>query len=497
MRFQPRFVGIALLAVLGLSCRRTPPPPPHIGVDTLLGEMHDLKVLARLPKYGYTTRQASSTDRRSKTPNNADWFANDDFAQFIRQETNEGRREWVMLDEAGPGAVARIWSANPTGTLRVYIDGATTPALVGKMETLLSGKDSRFPPPFGALTARGYTLYFPIPFRQHCKITVDDPNHLYYLVDYRRYTADAPVVSFSQAALVQATTAMQQTVGALQHDYPAGSLRAVQLSTTTTVVDASAEGSAISELVLRTQLAPDALRSTELIARFDGEETIRVPLDVFFGSGKGLNAYHSLPFDVDADGTLRSRWPMPFRHRAELSISGGLPIAADIRVADWRFGDDSLLFHARWHHPEELSTKKPFDWPLITIEGTGRYVGTVLDVDYRVHSWWGEGDEKIYVDGESFPSWFGTGTEDYFGYGWCSTRLFAHPYHAQTHADGPVTDDVLKSDSFGLTSLNRWHVLDDIPFQRQLRFDLEVKDWQEKASVIFDAAAYYYLRPAH
>ena len=54
-------------------------------------------------------------------------------------------------------------------------------------------------------------------------------------------------------------------------------------------------------------------------------------------------------------------------------------------------------------------------------------------------AWWGEGDEKIYVDGEAFPSLFGTGTEDYFGYAWSTTETFAHAYHAQTRAPGAAS----------------------------------------------------------
>ena len=63
---------------------------------------------------------------------------------------------------------------------------------------------------------------------------------------------------------------------------------------------------------------------------------------------------------------------------------------------------------------------RPFrDWHVAGIQGQGHLVGTVLDVENPpAAAWWGEGDEKIYVDGEAFPSLFGTGTEDYFGYAW-------------------------------------------------------------------------------
>ncbi len=116
---------------------------------------------------------------------------------------------------------------------------------------------------------------------------------------------------------------------------------------------------------------------------------------------------------------------------------------------------------------------RPFqDWHIATLEGTGQQVGTLLDVENPPGvAWWGEGDEKIFVDGESFPSLFGTGTEDYFGYAWSQTETFAHAYHAQTRAPA--------SGFAGLFSMNRFLVLDPVPFERSLRFDLEIWHWSD------------------
>jgi hypothetical protein len=236
-----------------------------------------------------------------------------------------------------------------------------------------------------------------------------------------------------------------------------------------------------------------ALRASVLIIRCDDEETVRAPLDAFFGSGPGLNVYRGLPLEVDADGTLRSRWPMPFQRTIELQLEGGTA-RAQVRVAARPWGPDSLHFFARWHAPDDMPTRA-HDWDLVTIAGEGLYVGTTLDVRYFDHSWWGEGDEKIWVDDERFPGWFGTGTEDYYGFAWCSNRLFAHAYHAQTRADGPVRDEVGASDSFGYSSMNRFHVVDAIPFRRRLSFQQEVVDWHQQSHIILDAVAYYYARP--
>ena len=100
--------------------------------------------------------------------------------------------------------------------------------------------------------------------------------------------------------------------------------------------------------------------------------------------------------------------------------------------------------------------------------------------------WWGEGDEKISIDGEAFPSLFGTGTEDYFGYAWSTPEPFAHAYHAQTAAPG--------QGFAGFFSMNRFHILDPIPFSRSLRFDLEIWHWSD-TSIAADALLYWYARP--
>jgi len=83
----------------------------------------------------------------------------------------------------------------------------------------------------------------------------------------------------------------------------------------------------------------------------------------------------------------------------------------------------------------------------------------------RGHWWWGEGDEKFFVDCEKFPSTFGTGTEDYFGYAWGNGSLFQHPYNTQTICEGNA----------GHICVSRWQIPDNVPFQK--RFDGYMKKY--------------------
>jgi hypothetical protein len=127
---------------------------------------------------------------------------------------------------------------------------------------------------------------------------------------------------------------------------------------------------------------------------------------------------------------------------------------------------------------------RPFrDWNYLTARGRGVFAGVAFTVGNPRGGWWGEGDEKIFVDGESFPSTFGTGTEDYYGYAWASVIRFTHAYHNQPLAERR-----------GMTSLNRWHVIDRIPFAKSFRFDMEIWSWPDTV-LNMSVLPYWYARP--
>jgi hypothetical protein len=113
-------------------------------------------------------------------------------------------------------------------------------------------------------------------------------------------------------------------------------------------------------------------------------------------------------------------------------------------------------------------------------------MGDTLCVVNPVKAWWGEGDEKIYVDGEPFPSHFGTGTEDYYGYAWCTPEFFESPFHAQPRAQGPA--------NFGHVTNTRVRLLDGIPFTKSLKVDMEVWHWRP-CVIPYAVATYWYGLP--
>ena len=83
----------------------------EVSLQSLLDEMIDRDAIARCPVPAYVCKQSSSYDRKQKTPDDpARWFANADHDQFIRVEKNGGRKEWVIMEHAGPGAIVRFWT---------------------------------------------------------------------------------------------------------------------------------------------------------------------------------------------------------------------------------------------------------------------------------------------------------------------------------------------------------------------------------------------------
>jgi len=250
---------------------------------------------------------------------------------------------------------------------------------------------------------------------------------------------------------------------------------------------------AITRVVLRAQAGDleAALRGLVLKVTFDGQATIASPLGDFFGSAPGINPYASLPLGMAEDGTMYCHWVAPFQDSAVIELTNhsgqDVTLSGEMTVSDYRWTESSMHLHAKWRAEFDVPTRPMQDWNYLTAQGRGVFVGVAFAIDNPVKDWWGEGDEKIYVDGEAFPSHFGTGTEDYYGYAWCWPGLFTHAYHAQPRCDGP--------NNYGRTSVNRFHILDRIPFTRDFKFDMELWHWNETCKVNMAVVAYWYARP--
>jgi hypothetical protein len=453
----------------------------QVSTESLLAEMTDLYRLTRLPDPVYTTKQFSSYDRASKSPSE-NWFANGDRGNYLRVEEKDGRKEHVMMDARGPGAIVRIWSANPRGTLRIYVDRQEAPVIQAEMKKLLGGEDPMFPKPLAGMRSAGWNLYFPILYSTHCKVTSDEGD-FYYLLDYRTFEPGTLVENFDPRRIKRAGKQIKAVAKRLASPREVGAPPAesekldfgVKLEGGEQTMFAHLAGPrAICEFAVRISAKdiPEALRNVVLYMSFDGEQTVECPLGDFFGTAPGQNPYASLPLGITrADNPeMWCHWRMPFGKTARIWARNfgkqAVQVQGQVAHVAYDFNPaDSLLFHAKWRIQRDLPSKPFIDWTHLACSGRGRFVGGALYILMPIRDWWGEGDEKIYVDGETFPSFFGTGTEDYYGYAWCSPELFVHAYHNQPRVDGPG--------NYGNSSVNRFHIIDDIPFQTSLKFDIE------------------------
>ncbi len=502
-------VASLLLAPVLVGCVS----PRRVNTRTLLGEMTDLAALAERPQPSFTTRQFSSYDRKSTTPEDPEtWFANLDAGEYLRTEEHDGRTEYVMMDADGPGAIVRIWSANPRGTLRFYLDRAEQPTLEVPMADLLGGQAAGFPEPLAGRRGMGWNLYFPIPYTRHCKVTNDDlvgqQHRVYYHINYRTYPLGARVETFKPKDLEELVDEISRVAASLSHPRLAAGPSADAKSdrTLSTAVDLRAgeavvlqelrtsDGAAITDLrfLCSPDDLPEALREILLTIEFDGQATVRCPLGDFFGTVPGTNAYESLPLGVTPAGVMWSHWIMPYQKSAVIKVhntsSQTVRLAHAVTVTPHKWARDTMYFNARWKIARNVPTRPFSDWNYVTIDGAGVFVGAACSIANPVRAWWGEGDEKIYVDNEEFPSHFGTGTEDYFGYAWCSNQTFSHAYHNQPRCDGPW--------NYGWTAVNRWDILDCIPFHKHFRLDMEIWHWDPQQPIREIAAAtYWYARP--
>jgi hypothetical protein len=465
----------------------------------------------------------------------------------------------VLADMDGPGCVVRLWSADPdeAGKVRIYLDGAMEPMieaplrelLGGKWKTQIGGKEvTPFPDPIACERSRGWNLYFPIAYQKHCKITVEKSD-IYYHVDYRTYPKGTEVETFDFGKLVKDS----QIVEAVRKDLagapgqaprydpdtlvltpnlrtegdelpppelPSGLNLEKKYAVQMTPTSASFTGAgSVQVLYVRVGNARDltsALRSLVLVGTFDGAAKPQVwcPLGDFFGTVPAASAYRTLPFQARRAGKTAdflASWVMPFEKSAKFSIhnygkdyisgavrpgidaekvarnAGGEPyVGFRIGFAPYKWTDRSMHFHARWR-TATMNTRPFRDWIYCDLMGKGVFVGDLLTVFNPSPAWWGEGDEKIYVDGEKFPSWFGTGSEDYYAYAWGDPTPYQHAYHNQTRCDGPG--------SRGWTSVNRFQILDAVPFEKSFRFDMEVWHWTPNIDMTYAATSYWYARP--
>ncbi len=469
----------------------------------LVEKMYDLEALSVLPEKTEQGLQWSSYDRRSYYDTQSGkyiaWDANGDGDHYIRKE--DGRI--VMAEIDGPGCIWRIWAATAgRGKVTIILDGKK--AIDMPFEDYFSGKIA----PFNRdqlvhIVANGKNNYTPIPFQRSCKILADKDYGRYFIFGYSRFGQGTKVPTFSMDLSSQDNNALDKANAILKNTKQKDHAGEKIIKTTVVLKPGQVADVfnrtgkyAITQLVCKPKNLPsevqaqrDMLRSVELYMYWDGERRASVwsPLGDFFGTGPGINQYSSYPMGISKE-RFYSNWYMPFSRSGKITLKNQSKDTVEfdfvIKYAPLNGDADKYSrFHAKWHRDvfPLKDERGAIDWTLLKVKGTGRYVGTQLQIWNPRGGWWGEGDEKFYIDGEKFPSLFGTGSEDYFGYAWSSYELFQHPYHNQTISEG----------GSGHISVNRWHIQDNIPFQKSFDGYIE-KYFSNMRPTLFAATIYWY-----
>jgi hypothetical protein len=221
---------------------------------------------------------------------------------------------------------------------------------------------------------------------------------------------------------------------------------------------------------------------------WDDEQTpsVEVPLGDFFANGwcERCNI-SSLPVAVNPAGGFNSYWEMPFRKKARITVENLIPeecrgfyYQVDYTLTD--VPEDAAYLHAQWRRSNPLPYKEVHTL-LDGVQGQGHYVGTYIAWGVNNRGWWGEGEIKFYMDGDTdWPTIAGTGTEDYFGGAW----NFEHPQgqygtYSTAFLGLPqviIPDGLYRSQQrFGMY---RWHVQDPIRFKQDLRVTIQALGWR-------------------
>lgn len=215
--------------------------------------------------------------------------------------------------------------------------------------------------------------------------------------------------------------------------------------------------------------------------------SVEAPIGDFFACG--WNRYAQLPSQavcVNPGSAFNCYWQMPFRRHCKMTLENRddkpVTIYYQIDYTLTKVGEDQAYFHAQFRRVNPLPYGSVYTI-LDGVGGKGQYVGTYLAWGVNNNRWWGEGEIKFYMDGDGeYPTICGTGTEDYF----CGSYDFENPVTHDEYVpfctpysglNQVITPDRLYDSQFRF-SMYRWHILDPIRFDSDLKVTIQALGWR-------------------
>jgi len=229
-------------------------------------------------------------------------------------------------------------------------------------------------------------------------------------------------------------------------------------------------------------------RFTILRIYWDDQDTpsVECPIGDFFACGWGEYApVSSLAVCVNPGSAFNCYWIMPFKKHCRMTITNidvnDMILFYQIDYTLTQVAEDEAYFHAQFRRQNPLPYKQ--DYVILDgVRGKGHYVGTYMTWGVNNKGWWGEGEIKFFMDGDAeFPTICGTGVEDYFcgSYGFENRKShqyeeFTTPYSGMPQVLRP--DGMYDSQTrFGLY---RWHIVDPIRFNEELKATIQALGWR-------------------
>lgn len=230
-------------------------------------------------------------------------------------------------------------------------------------------------------------------------------------------------------------------------------------------------------------------RNSILRFYWDGQEqpSVECPIGDFFCMGWNEYAQiSSLAVCVNPGSAFNCYWQMPFRTECRITVEN---ISEDVTRLFYQIDyteeehpEEIAYFHAQFRRVNPLPYKEVYTI-VDGIRGKGQYVGTYMAWGVNNNRWWGEGEIKFYMDGDTdYPTICGTGTEDYF----CGSYDFEDPVRHDRYLPFTtpytglqvVLPDTLYRSQFRF-GLYRWHITDPIRFSENLRVTIQALGWRE------------------
>ncbi|MBO4367149.1 MAG: DUF2961 domain-containing protein [Clostridia bacterium] len=249
-------------------------------------------------------------------------------------------------------------------------------------------------------------------------------------------------------------------------------------------------------------------RSQILRFYWDGSEipAVECPLGDFFANG--LNEYapvRSLPVCVNPGSGFNCYWTMPFRKGFRITLENrsadDICIYYQVNYLRKTVEEDAGYFHAQFRRNNPLPYKKDFVM-LDGIEGRGHYAGTYMTWGVHNNGWWGEGEVKMFLDGDrEYPTVCYTGTEDYFCGAYNFENKRTHEYEEFTTPYSGLCQ-VIRPDGLYRSCMRfgmyRWHITDPVCFEKDIRVTIQALGWMSGGRYLplrddISCASFFYL----